>query len=51
MPVASQTGLTALCPLVDELIWLIAPSDFYALSLWYEDFRQIGDDEVRALLR
>lgn len=51
VPVASQAGLTALRPLVDELVWLIAPSDFYALSLWYEDFRQLGDDEVRGLLR
>src|SRR5438552_3173319 len=35
---------------VDEIICAITPEPFYAVGLWYEDFSQTTDDEVRELL-
>jgi predicted phosphoribosyltransferase len=35
---------------VDEVICAITPEPFYAVGLWYDDFAQTTDDEVRALL-
>jgi predicted phosphoribosyltransferase len=35
---------------VDEVICAITPEPFYAVGLWYEDFSQTTDDEVRELL-
>ena len=34
----------------DECLCEITPDPFYAVGVWYEDFAQTGDDEVRALL-
>jgi putative phosphoribosyl transferase len=34
----------------DECICEITPEPFYAVGLWYEDFSQTSDDEVRDLL-
>jgi putative phosphoribosyl transferase len=34
----------------DECVCDITPDPFYAVGLWYEDFSQTTDDEVRALL-
>jgi len=35
---------------VDEVICAITPDPFYAVGLWYEDFSQTTDEEVRNLL-
>ena len=35
---------------VDEIVCAITPDPFYAVGLWYEDFAQTTDEEVRALL-
>lgn len=35
---------------VDELVSPIRPENFYAVSLWYDRFEQVSDDEVRRLL-
>lgn len=35
---------------VDEVVCLSTPEPFYAVGLWYRDFSQTSDDEVRALL-
>jgi predicted phosphoribosyltransferase len=35
---------------VDEIVCAITPEPFYAVGLWYDDFSQTTDDEVRALL-
>ncbi|MEN9934025.1 MAG: hypothetical protein RLZZ387_604 [Chloroflexota bacterium] len=51
VPLASPESVAALRPLVDELVCLLTPEPFYALSLWYADFCQTSDEEVRALLR
>jgi putative phosphoribosyl transferase len=50
VPVAAAESLAALRPLVDELIWVIAPEPFYALGLWYDDFTQTTDADVCGLL-
>jgi predicted phosphoribosyltransferase len=34
----------------DELVCLKVPADFYAVGQFFEDFSQVGDDEVVALL-
>jgi predicted phosphoribosyltransferase len=34
----------------DECVCDITPDPFYAVGLWYEDFSQTSDDEVRDLL-
>jgi putative phosphoribosyl transferase len=50
VPVGAPDSLAALAPLVDQLICLLAPPRFHAVSQWYDDFDQTGDDEVRDLL-
>lgn len=35
---------------VDEIVCLVTPEPFYAVGLWYHDFAQTTDDEVRDLL-
>jgi putative phosphoribosyl transferase len=35
---------------VDDIICAITPEPFYAVGLWYQDFSQTTDDEVRGLL-
>jgi predicted phosphoribosyltransferase len=37
--------------LADDVVCLRAPSRFAAVGEWYDDFRQVEDDEVRVLLR
>jgi predicted phosphoribosyltransferase len=50
VPVAPTESLTALRDEADEIVCLEDYVDFGAIGLFYADFRQIGDDEVTALL-
>lgn len=50
-PVAAAETAALLQPLVDELVVVELPEPFGAIGLWYEDFAQISDEEVRALIR
>lgn len=50
-PVAAAETVALLRPLVDDLVVGEMPEPFGAIGLWYEDFTQIGDREVCALLR
>lgn len=50
VPVAPADALDALRPEADELVCLATPEAFGAVGEFYEDFRQIEDDEVIALL-
>lgn len=50
-PVASQYACEVLKAEVDEVVCLMTPEPFYAIGLWYEEFSQVTDDEVRALLQ
>ena len=38
-------------PHADEVVCLQTPAFFHAVGQFYADFRQVGDDEVVALLR
>lgn|SRR5208282_5842361 len=51
VPVAPQSTCSRLAPEVDELICVHTPKDFYAIGQFYEDFSQVADEEVTALLR
>jgi putative phosphoribosyl transferase len=50
VPVASSSACCALRTEVDVLVCLLETDEFYAVSQWYEDFRQVADEEVVALL-
>jgi predicted phosphoribosyltransferase len=50
VPTASPQTCTELQREVDEVICAATPEPFYAVGIWYEDFTQTSDDDVRALL-
>ncbi|MBA3450550.1 MAG: phosphoribosyltransferase [Chloroflexia bacterium] len=50
VPVAAQSVCDAMGHVVDEMICAETPDPFYAVGLWYDDFGQTSDDEVRAHL-
>lgn len=35
----------------DEVVCLATPAPFFAISPWFKDFRQVSDEDVRALLQ
>lgn len=45
-PVAPQDTIYLLEKIVDELICLIIPDEFYAVGLFYKNFEQTTDEEV-----
>jgi len=51
VPVASPATCAEFRDEVDEVICALTPEPFYAVGLWYEDFSQTTDEEVRDLLR
>ena len=50
VPIAAASTCEELAREVDEIVCLRTPEPFYAVGLWYEDFSQTTDEEVRALL-
>lgn len=46
VPVAPQETISLLEKIVDEVICLIIPSEFYAVGLHYKNFEQTTDEEV-----
>ena len=50
VPVAPTDAVAALQREVDDLVCLETHENFYAIGLYYEDFRQVSDDEVRRQL-
>jgi predicted phosphoribosyltransferase len=50
VPVASHATCEELRREADEVVCLVTPEPFYAVGIWYDDFSQTTDDEVRALL-
>lgn len=50
VPVASVAACERLQQEADELVCLETPVDFYAVGQFYEDFRQVTDEEVTGLL-
>jgi putative phosphoribosyl transferase len=50
VPVGAPDTCAALAPEVSELVCLVRPPVFSAVSTWYQQFEQTGDDEVQDLL-
>jgi putative phosphoribosyl transferase len=50
VPVGAASSCDEIAERADEMVCPLQPADFRAVGLWYEDFSQTGDDEVRALL-
>jgi putative phosphoribosyl transferase len=50
VPVASPDTCELLKSEVDEIVCAATPEPFYAVGLWYRDFSQTTDEEVRELL-
>jgi predicted phosphoribosyltransferase len=50
VPVASPDTCELLKEHVDETVCATMPEPFYAVGLWYRDFSQTTDEEVRELL-
>ncbi|MER6524011.1 phosphoribosyltransferase family protein [Streptomyces sp. NPDC001508] len=50
VPVCAPETATEMRSEADDVVCLRQPSDFRAVGLWYDDFRQVSDDEVIRLL-
>lgn len=50
VPVAAPEAVGIISPLVDDVVCLATPGYMAAIGLWYRDFDQTSDAEVRALL-
>jgi predicted phosphoribosyltransferase len=51
VPVGSKEACEDLRGMADEVVCARIPLDFSAVGLWYEDFDQTTDEEVRTLLQ
>lgn len=51
VPVGAPETCEAFSDISDETVCARTPEPFSAVGLWYRDFSQTGDDEVRDLLR
>ena len=51
VPVVADDTLPALAAVADEVVSVEAPSDFGSVGQWYDDFRQVTDEEVAGLLQ
>ncbi len=51
VPVSPPETLEKIRPLCDELVCLFAPPNFQAVGQFYQDFNQVSDEEVVAILR
>ena len=49
-PVGAPSTCAAFEAIADEVVCAVTPSRFVAVGLWYEDFSQTTDEEVRQLL-
>jgi predicted phosphoribosyltransferase len=50
VPVAAAETCATMQGEVDEIVCATTPEPFYAVGVWYEDFSQTSDAEVRQLL-
>jgi putative phosphoribosyl transferase len=50
VPVASEETCDQLRDVVDEVVCELTPTPLGAVGLWYDDFSQTSDEEVRDLL-
>jgi len=50
VPIAAPETCAELSGEVDDIVCAVTPQPFHAVGLWYADFSQTTDDEVRDLL-
>jgi putative phosphoribosyl transferase len=50
VPVGAREAVRSLAAVADDVVCPLVPTDFGAVSRHYDDFRQVDDDEVVALL-
>jgi putative phosphoribosyl transferase len=50
VPVAPRSTVSELQAEVDEVVCVATPEPFISVGYWYDDFDQVDDDTVRALL-
>jgi predicted phosphoribosyltransferase len=50
VPLAAPQTRDAFRSIADDIVCVRTPEPFHAVGLWYEDFSQTSDDEVRMLL-
>jgi putative phosphoribosyl transferase len=50
VPIAPPETCDAFREIVDDIVCARTPEPFYSVGLWYEDFSQTTDEEVRELL-
>ena len=50
VPVAAPDTCDAVAESADNTVCSLTPQPFFAVGLWYEDFEQVSDEEVRRLL-
>ncbi len=50
VPVAAPDTCELLREEVDDIVCAVTPDPFYAVGVWYQDFTQTTDEEVRELL-
>ena len=50
VPVGARETCEALRKVADDVVCVLTPEPFQAVGLWYVDFSQTTDDEVRQLL-
>jgi putative phosphoribosyl transferase len=51
VPVAAQSAVGKLTKEVDEVVTVLIPEYFYGVGAFYQDFRQVSDDEVMFYLQ
>jgi putative phosphoribosyl transferase len=50
VPVAAPDTCEELGQLADEVVCAVTPVPFFGVGMWYEDFSQLTDEQVRELL-
>lgn len=50
VPVGAADSLARLVKIVDDVVCLVVPRDFYAVGAWYRDFSQLSDEEADDML-
>jgi predicted phosphoribosyltransferase len=51
VPTAAPETCEAFEDTVDEIVCATTPQPFYGVGIWYQDFAQVTDEEVRQLLQ
>lgn len=51
VPVAAREAADSIRELVDDFVCVDCPASFVSVGNWYDSFAQVGDDDVRSLLK